>query len=248
VNDSYSETGEAESQRYSIDLLLLTCAAGLLDALSYLRAGVFTANMTGNTVVLGLALFGPDRSKVLPATVALFCFALGALSAGAILLWLNPDNDRRRDLTVGLGWELVFLTTFALLSITGNSDPSISPLVPAATAAVALGAQSVAVRKLRISGVVTTFMTGTITTAAMSVVGNDREAAQHNGGEHSSPRLLVAMLGCYVLAAALGAALRKQVIIVSVLPLVLVATVEIRWWIVNRTGHLPGNGSQPRVR
>ncbi len=34
------------------DLLLLTFAAGSLDALSYLRGHAFTANMTGNTVLL----------------------------------------------------------------------------------------------------------------------------------------------------------------------------------------------------
>ncbi len=38
-------------------LLLLTLAAGCVDAISYLGLGhVFTAMMTGNTVLLGLAL------------------------------------------------------------------------------------------------------------------------------------------------------------------------------------------------
>ena len=38
-------------------LLVLTLAAGSVDAISYLGLGhVFTAMMTGNTVLLGLAL------------------------------------------------------------------------------------------------------------------------------------------------------------------------------------------------
>jgi len=38
-------------------LLLLACVAGSVDAVSYVGLGhVFTANMTGNTVLLGLAL------------------------------------------------------------------------------------------------------------------------------------------------------------------------------------------------
>ncbi len=44
-----------------IDLLLLTSASGVLDALSYMRAHVFTANMTGKTIILGLAIIGPGN-------------------------------------------------------------------------------------------------------------------------------------------------------------------------------------------
>jgi len=45
-------------------LLLLACAAGAIDAISYLGLGrVFTANMTGNTVLLGLALVQADHRK-----------------------------------------------------------------------------------------------------------------------------------------------------------------------------------------
>ena len=45
-------------------VLLLTAAAGYVDAVSYLALGrVFTANMTGNTVLLGLALVQRDRRR-----------------------------------------------------------------------------------------------------------------------------------------------------------------------------------------
>jgi len=38
-------------------LLTLSCAAGCVDAISYLRLGnVFTANMTGHAVLLGIAM------------------------------------------------------------------------------------------------------------------------------------------------------------------------------------------------
>jgi uncharacterized membrane protein YoaK (UPF0700 family) len=47
----------AERHRRDILLLVLTWAAGSVDAISFLALGrVFTANMTGNTVLLGLHL------------------------------------------------------------------------------------------------------------------------------------------------------------------------------------------------
>jgi uncharacterized membrane protein YoaK (UPF0700 family) len=44
-------------------VLLFTWAAGAVDALMYLSAHVFTANMTGNTVLLGLSLGKPSALK-----------------------------------------------------------------------------------------------------------------------------------------------------------------------------------------
>lgn len=98
----------------SADLLLLTFAAGDLDAIACLRGHAFTANMTGNTVLLGWRLLGQERARAVSCLVALAGFLAGA-------------------------------------------------------AALALGVQSVAVRRLRISGVVTTFITGTITAAVVAV-------------------------------------------------------------------------------
>jgi uncharacterized membrane protein YoaK (UPF0700 family) len=46
-------------------VLLLACVAGSVDAVSYMSLGhVFTANMTGNTVLLGLALGQAESQAV----------------------------------------------------------------------------------------------------------------------------------------------------------------------------------------
>ncbi|MGN6697263.1 MAG: YoaK family protein, partial [Thermomicrobiales bacterium] len=59
-------------------LLLLAGAAGSLDAISYLGLGhVFTANMTGNTVLLGVALAQRDMPAALRNAVALVGFGVG---------------------------------------------------------------------------------------------------------------------------------------------------------------------------
>src|SRR5712691_993515 len=60
-------------------LLALTWAAGSVDAISYLGLGhVFTAMMTGNTVLLGLALAQGEVWAVLRSIIALVGFAAGA--------------------------------------------------------------------------------------------------------------------------------------------------------------------------
>jgi uncharacterized membrane protein YoaK (UPF0700 family) len=76
------------------DLLLLTWAAGAMDALSYLTSGVFTANMTGNTVVLGLAIVGPDRSRLISCLTSLAAFPL-APSLQPFYWSARPDKMMR---------------------------------------------------------------------------------------------------------------------------------------------------------
>jgi uncharacterized membrane protein YoaK (UPF0700 family) len=213
-----------------IDLLLLTWAAGNMDALSYLASGVFTANMTGNTVVLGLALVGPDRSRLFPSIVTLSAFAVGVLMAAVVLL-RRPGPERPvRDLKIGVGMELPFAIAFALLSsMSPRPAPDWTVPLGIALAACALGIQSVAVRRLRIAGVVTTFITGTITTAIVSFVqGSDPTPAD---GEHrrNVPGLLAIMFGVYIAAAAAGAALHSHHReIAAVIPVALLVVVSIR--------------------
>lgn len=69
-------------------LLVLTCAAGLVDAISYLELGhVFTAMMTGNTVLLALALGQGEVTAALRSTLALVAFSAGV--AGGVLVLLR---------------------------------------------------------------------------------------------------------------------------------------------------------------
>src|SRR5262245_48074699 len=67
-------------------LLALTFSAGSVDAISYLGLGhVFTAMMTGNTVLLGLALAQGESLAALRSIIALLGFAIGVF-AGAIIV------------------------------------------------------------------------------------------------------------------------------------------------------------------
>ena len=96
-------------------LLLLACAAGAIDAISYLGLGrVFTANMTGNTVLLGLALVQADHQEALRASLAL----VGFLGGGALGAWVVEKGSAAglwpRTVTVALALEWGFLVVFAV--------------------------------------------------------------------------------------------------------------------------------------
>src|SRR5690242_8114445 len=66
-------------------LLGLTLVSGLIDAVSYLGLGhVFTANMTGNVVVLGFAAAGAPGFSVPHTATSLVCFLLGAVAGGRV--------------------------------------------------------------------------------------------------------------------------------------------------------------------
>jgi uncharacterized membrane protein YoaK (UPF0700 family) len=146
-------------------LLALTFAAGAVDAFSYLALGrVFTANMTGNIVLLGIAA---GQGGVLPALrsgLAFVGFAGGVL-AGTIL----GGRARARDvwppkITVVLGGELLLMLLLAAWwGAVGGRPGEGTEGAMIAVSALAMGVQTAAVRRLSVSGVTTTYVTGTLT-------------------------------------------------------------------------------------
>ena len=59
-------------------------AAGVVDAVGYLQAGIFVANMTGNTVLVGIAISEGHWTAASDRATALLVFFLGA-GAGYVL-------------------------------------------------------------------------------------------------------------------------------------------------------------------
>lgn len=142
----------------------LAWVGGSLDAVSYLALGhVFTANMTGNTVLLAMALGNAEFARALRSLLAVLGFALG-VAAGAGLLrgqaigWSVRVN---RLLLI----EAVVLGAAALVLAWAGETPL--PIAWVHALIVSLGAvmglQSAAVRQVHLAGVHTTFITGTLT-------------------------------------------------------------------------------------
>src|SRR5258708_29316000 len=102
-------------------LIVLTIISGLVDAVSYLGLGhVFTANMTGNVVLLGFAAAGASGFSAPACLTSLGAFLLGAAAAGRLARRLG---SRRRLLVIALTTEAVATGTAAAVAfaVTGVS-------------------------------------------------------------------------------------------------------------------------------
>jgi uncharacterized membrane protein YoaK (UPF0700 family) len=160
-------------------LLALTWAAGSIDAISYLGLGhVFTAMMTGNTVLLGLALGQGEVLAALRSILALIGFGLG-VGVGALVVERDEEPEEWPPAITGaLALEGVLLGIFAALwhlSETARSPGIVHVLI--VLSGLAMGIQAAAVHRLGIPGIATTYITGTLTSLMVDLVSWIRSAS-----------------------------------------------------------------------
>lgn len=215
-------------------LVLLSVAGGSVDAMVFLGVSeVFPANMTGNTVLLGLALSQGHWQDLLAASVALGGFVVGIAAGVAIVERRMDDALWPPAVTVAVALECAALIAFALAwSLVADPDGAAAyPLI--ATVAVAMGLQGAAVRRLGVPGITATFVTGTLASLVSRVVRRIRLmlAPEEEPTGRSSTRELVqpaAVLCAYAAGAVLGSLLAlRWGSVASLLPTVLVAVVAV---------------------
>lgn len=152
-------------------MLALTFSTGIIDAVGFLGLDrVFTGNMTGNIVILGMAVTGADDLPVVGPILALVGFMAGAAVAGRLLRDLAAGWSTRT--TVVFGVVAMVLVAAAVVMIVLADPPE--PLLLGVTAALglAMGAQAGAARHIAVKDVTTVVVTSTITgLAADSVFG-----------------------------------------------------------------------------
>jgi uncharacterized membrane protein YoaK (UPF0700 family) len=176
MDDHPRDSRLARRHRRDALLLILTWAAGNVDAIGYLALGrVFTANMTGNTVLLGLHLGQEQGAAALRALVALVGFGAGVGIGALIVERIRSQQPWPRAVTAALAIEAVMLAAFgAGMYFTGAVRSAQVPLV--AVSAIAMGIQSAAVRRLNVPGIATTYVTGTLTGAVTGLIAGTRPA------------------------------------------------------------------------
>ena len=181
-------------------LLGMTAVTGLVDAVSFLSLGrVFTANMTGNVVILAFATARVPGLSILYSLTALLSFLVGAIFGGRIMARAGADSQMRFAAQAFL-LEDVFLFAASWCAIGYRRDlleHSFQPFALIALTALAMGTRNAAVRKLAIPDLTTTVLTLTITG-----IGADSSIANGN-----NPRLVrrVGAVVAMFLGAALGA-------------------------------------------
>jgi len=161
------QTDMLSRRRRDALVLLLACAAGSVDAIGYLGLNhVFTANMTGNTVLLGVTL-GQGRGLAAWSNItALAGFGFGLLFGALIVEHHGKAGVWDRRVTWAISLEGFLLAAFtALWHLTPADELRGSGLLYLLIiiSAAAMGVQSAAVRRLNLPGVATTYVTGTLT-------------------------------------------------------------------------------------
>ena len=153
-------------------LLLLTLAAASVDAISFLGLGhVFTAMMTGNTVLLGLALAQGEVLAALRSILALIGFAIGVFAGAIIVERESEPAEWPAAVTGALAFETFVLAIFAAASTVFDSTRAVIIYLLIILSAFAMGIQSAAVRRLGVPGIATTYITGTLTSLMVDLLG-----------------------------------------------------------------------------
>lgn len=147
-------------------LLALTFTTGLVDAASYLGLGrVFSANMTGNVVLLGFGIAGGANLPVVAPLVSLGAFVLGAGTGGLVATRLA--ERRSVHLIAAIGVETATLAIGAAIAVIATVHAGrFSGDVVIAVLAVGMGVRNTTARGLAVPDLNTTVLTMTITALA----------------------------------------------------------------------------------
>jgi uncharacterized membrane protein YoaK (UPF0700 family) len=173
-------------------VVVLAIVSGSVDAIGFLGLGsAFTSVMTGNMVLLGLGAGTGDGRLVAHAALAIAAFVVGCVVGARVAGTHQPgDGVWPAAVTRALIVELAVLLVFAIgWEATGGHPGESLQLTLLAANAVALGIQSSTTQRFGVSGLSTTYLTGTLTGVVIRLAsgGSLREAA-------GSMQILVALV------------------------------------------------------
>jgi uncharacterized membrane protein YoaK (UPF0700 family) len=170
-------------------MLALTFSTGVIDAAGYLGLDrVFTGNMTGNVVILGMGLAGADDLPVLGPIVALVAFVVGAAVAGRVGRGAATGWSGRTS--VLLGAVTIALLVAAGMGVARGATGVIDENVLTALLGLAMGLQAGAARAVGAKDVTTVVVTSTLVGLVY-----DSRLAGGNGGPWPRRLLSVVLIG-----------------------------------------------------
>jgi len=144
-------------------MLALTFSTGVIDAVGYLGLDkVFTGNMTGNVLLMGMAFAGGADLPVVRPSLALVSFMLGAVLAGRMLR-RGPEGWSSR---VSVAVMVVAAGLTLLAVFTALVDVQVKDVLGSVTTSsmsAAMGIQAATAKRLKVAEITTVVITSTIT-------------------------------------------------------------------------------------
>ncbi|KQR52896.1 hypothetical protein ASF88_11945 [Leifsonia sp. Leaf336] len=143
-------------------MLALTFSTGVVDAVGYLGLDrVFTGNMTGNVVLLGMALTGTTNLPIVRPLLALGFFLAGAVVSSRIV----KRDDGWSGRVTGTLWLIAGLLTAiaAVLAFALHLDPELVGTIATSALGFAMGMQAALARRVKVADVTTVVVTSTLT-------------------------------------------------------------------------------------
>jgi len=204
---------EASSDNTVWQACLLAIVAGYADAVGFLVFNAFAGAMTGNTVLLGIALAGNQLAAAAESAGIIAAFVVG-VAASALLRRYVP-------LAALLGLEAAATVAAAL----------IMPLVAAPLLAFAMGLQNAAMTHFAGTSLNTVFLTGNLQKLVESLLDRDAPRARATS-EGTAVALLSRMWVTYLAGVVLGAVARHWTaypLLFAVLPLLAVLLRRTAW-------------------
>ncbi|MFB7665246.1 YoaK family protein [Kitasatospora sp. NPDC056138] len=155
------EQGIGAREHLPAVLMVLTVVSGFLDAVSFLGLGrVFTANMTGNVVVVGFAAAGAPGFSAVASLTSLAGFLAGAVLAGRFAVAMRSRPAHR-----WFGGALVAEAALTGLAgaVASLVQGTAGRLAVIAVLALAMGIRNASVRRVGVADLTTTVLTMTLT-------------------------------------------------------------------------------------
>jgi uncharacterized membrane protein YoaK (UPF0700 family) len=190
----------------TLTLLVLTFSTGTVDAVSYLALGhVFTANMTGNIVLLGFGIAGAGGLPVLAPVISTAAFALGSGFGG--ILARHMGDRHPVHVSYALGSETLALGIATIIAVVTHPHSGRLPgYAMIVCMALGMGIRNATVRNIGVPDMTTTVLTMTLTGLAA-------DATIFGGPGKGSARRLAAIVAMLVGAFCGALMLRASIVL-----------------------------------
>jgi uncharacterized membrane protein YoaK (UPF0700 family) len=181
------------SDRPTLQATLLTVIAGIADAVGYITmGGVFAANMTGNTVLAGIAAGHRHYDDAIRHLAPLAAFFVGAMLARLLLrLWHRP--------------AIPLLAEAAIIAVVGFLPIAVEPTVMIVS--LAMGLQASAITQFGGASISTVVVTSTLARTADAALDRLWPTKEHPLPAVTRPSLLALTWTGYLVGAVAGALL-----------------------------------------